>query len=801
MTHQWHFFRSGGVDQVSLRDGADLAALRELDPKLWVALAMPVRDIDIDPDTLKLIDRDGDGRIRLPDLLATLDWVGKTWKDAGTVLRGSETLALAAIQDGPVLRATRQVLRDVGKPDAKEIAFADVAEVAKVFAETRFNGDGVVTPATAGDDDGARQVIVDAIATVGAVADRSGKDGLDQAKLDAFFTQLDEVAAWAALGDDAALRPAGDGTEAAADALAAVRAKVADYFARARLAAYDARAAASLDPQEATLTAIGGRTLASDDAEIASLPLARVEAGRALPLRGALNPAWTTPIATFVERAVTPLLGARDALTEADFTAVCDQLAGYEAWRAARPAHAADLALPRILALAAGDARKDVAALIALDLERADDYAELASVERLVRLQRDLGRVLRNFVNFADFYSKQDGVFQAGTLYLDGRAAALCVAVSDAAKHGALAGLSSAYLVYCDLVRGTEKRAIAAAFTNGDSDNLIVGRNGVFYDRKGDDWDATITKIVANPISVRQAFWSPYKKLVAAGRGADQQARPGGRCRRRRPRRRHRDQGRQRGSGRDRAAAAAAGQEDGRRHRRGDRRRGRRRRRADHRRDRHVLRPGRVDAGGPGGAAAADQRPLDVAGLDEAAPAQPRPDPRRQRLGHQRTRAHQRRVRRGADHPGDVAAGREALDRRSVRGQAPAVEALHHAHRPARAGRDLVRRSPRPVAAGGGAEHRGAGQARARRRQDPAVRGALSGGAAARRRASSSSPGGAYVSPPRGRAAIAGARRRISAASRTTAGSRPRWWCRRAGTSSASPPWSRTRRTWRAPRR
>jgi hypothetical protein len=55
---------------------------------------------------------------------------------------------------------------------------------------------------------------------------------------------------------------------------------------------------------------------------------------------------------------------------------------------------------------------------------------------------------------------------------------------------------------------------IVAAFTGGDSDNLIVGRNGIFYDRKGRDWDATITKIVDNPISIRQAFWSPYKKLV-----------------------------------------------------------------------------------------------------------------------------------------------------------------------------------------------------------------------------------------------------------------------------------------------
>jgi hypothetical protein len=55
---------------------------------------------------------------------------------------------------------------------------------------------------------------------------------------------------------------------------------------------------------------------------------------------------------------------------------------------------------------------------------------------------------------------------------------------------------------------------VVAAFTNGDSDNLMVGRNGIFYDRKGRDWDATISKLIQNPISIRQAFWSPYKKVA-----------------------------------------------------------------------------------------------------------------------------------------------------------------------------------------------------------------------------------------------------------------------------------------------
>ena len=55
---------------------------------------------------------------------------------------------------------------------------------------------------------------------------------------------------------------------------------------------------------------------------------------------------------------------------------------------------------------------------------------------------------------------------------------------------------------------------IAAAMTAGDSDQLMIGRNGVFYDHSGQDWDATIVKIIDHPISLRQSVWSPYKKLA-----------------------------------------------------------------------------------------------------------------------------------------------------------------------------------------------------------------------------------------------------------------------------------------------
>jgi hypothetical protein len=82
-------------------------------------------------------------------------------------------------------------------------------------------------------------------------------------------------------------------------------------------------------------------------------------------------------------------------------------------------------------------------------------------------------------------------------------------------RHDAMVASSGMFLIYCKCVSKSTKQEmiIAAALTNGDIDNLIVGRNAIFYDRDGLDWDAVVIKIVDNPISIRQAFWSPYRKI------------------------------------------------------------------------------------------------------------------------------------------------------------------------------------------------------------------------------------------------------------------------------------------------
>lgn len=425
MSHVWKFFRAGGFDQARLDTAADLLNLKDLDQKLWVALSCPVKGIEFDARTLALIDSDNDGHIRAPEVLAAIDWAAARLTDSAVFEQKLPGVPLAAIRDEAVAAAARGLL-----PNGETLVTVDVASAAEAEYTARAQ------------------------------------------------------AAWEAAG--IAARPLGEATEAACAALTAVKDKIDDYFVRCRLAAFDDRAGAAMNASDDALKTLGAGALSADAEAVAALPLAKVSAGEtALPLAAGLNPAWTARIAALRDCVVTPLLGARDALTAADWQALQDSLAPYHAWLAAKPA-----GLP-------------------------PEAEAVRDLERLARYVRDLLPLVNNFVAFRDFYTRQGkATFQIGTLYLDGRSAELCVAVNDVGRHAALATLSRICLVYVDCVRGAEKLSVAAAFTAGDSDQLMVGRNGVFYDRQGRDWDATISKIVDHPISLRQAFWSPYKRLA-----------------------------------------------------------------------------------------------------------------------------------------------------------------------------------------------------------------------------------------------------------------------------------------------
>ena len=518
LKHQWKFFRAGGFDQVLLETGDDLISLSQLDNKLWSALSCPIKGVEFDPKTLRMIDSDNDGHIRVPEILSAAEWAGRCLRDRQMLVSGNQGVLLSAIsseteEGARILDAARTLLTNLGKPDAELITVADTCDSEAILARARFNGDGIITIDSTGDEL-LKTWISDIIGCMGSDIDRCGDAGITRDIIERFST---DTSAWLAWQEQELEGIVNRLPEEAIALWHGAKAKIDDYFLRCRLAAYDSRAATIMNSSDDTLTALASRNLSESRDEIALLPLSAVTADGSLNLTLGINPAWSETIATLRHTVIKPLLGDLELLSFNQWNELKAAIALYESWWNSRiDTPVSSLGRERLKQWVEEKSEEALCALVDQDLALKPAFDEIVEVERLARYCRDLLPLANNFVSFRDFYTgRGKAIFQSGSLFLDGRSFELCITVTDVAKHAMLANLSRVYLVYCDCVRngGSDKMTIAAAITNGDSDQLLVGRNGIFYDRQGVDWDATIVRLVEHPISIRQAFWDPYKRI------------------------------------------------------------------------------------------------------------------------------------------------------------------------------------------------------------------------------------------------------------------------------------------------
>lgn len=357
--YKWSFANVGGVTRVRIKSAEDVRHLGELDKKMWTVLSCPVNGLEISSDSLRLMDQDGDGQLRLKEVVATADWLCATLQDPQSLFEQSDVIKIENIADEGI-----RVISDKLQKDGK-VALADV-----------------------------------------------------QAAIDAIAIETPEMPA----------------APFEADVIAAYKAKSPEY------AAYF---------EQEKLQKLG----------LASIP----------------------------EDAPKP------GMTEKKFIEMGDQISKWES---------------------------EVESIKSkVESELAAAKAEFEPLRKLLLLHRDFYRLLRNFVTLEDFYDNDEKTvasFLAGTLILDQRACKLCIRVNDLAKHDSQAPLSGMYLLYCNCEnkKTGKKLQIVAAMTQGEIKNLSVGKNGIFYDNNGLDYDATVFKIIENPISLRQAFWNPYRKMA-----------------------------------------------------------------------------------------------------------------------------------------------------------------------------------------------------------------------------------------------------------------------------------------------
>ena len=514
--YKWEFANIGGASRVKITTGEDIAHLDELDPKMWTVLSCPVTGLEIDEKSLAYIDADADGKIRVADVIATSQWLSGAVKNLDVLVEGTDSIDIEHLDQEnaagqKLYKSAKQILENLGK-EGTVISLADTKDIAAIFAKTRFNGDGIITEASTDDAD-EKAAIAAAVAAFGGVADRSGAAGINAEMIENFYKALAEYAAWQASVVEA---PFGDKTDAAIAAYNALDAKVKDFFMRSKLAAFSPDSAAALDVQTASIASISADNLTGKTDEIAAYPIARITGKPEIDLTAQVNPAWSAQF----DLIKTVALEGKTVLTEADWAAVGAQFAAYTGWKAAKAGAAVEaLGLDAVKKFIEQDKKAALLDLVAQDAALAEEAANIDMVDKFLHILRDFYRLVRNFVTLHDFYDKDrkvSAIFQSGRLIIDQRECRLCMKVSDMGKHNASAATSGMFLVYCDCTTKTKpgKLTIVAAVTVGEIGDLIVGKNAVYYDNAGLEWDAVITKIVDNPISVAQAFWSPYRRMA-----------------------------------------------------------------------------------------------------------------------------------------------------------------------------------------------------------------------------------------------------------------------------------------------
>lgn len=517
--YKWNFDNIGGCSRVRIASGQDIAHLDELDVKMWTVLSCPVKGLEIEEKSLKYMDRDADGKIRVNDVISVAKWMTGALKNPDLLLEGKDSVLLSDINEEnevglKLVKAAKQILANLGK-ESDCISLADTADSAAIFAKTRYNGDGVITLAST-DDAAEKEVIAASLETVGGTMDRSGEMGVTAAQLEAFYTELKAYSDWCAAEVAA---PFADKTDAVIAAYQALDAKMKDYFMRSRLAAFSPDSTSALDVQTSRIEAISAENLSVKGDEIASYPIARITGKEELDLTASINPAWAAQFQVVKEAAIE---ADKKILSEADWAAIGAKFAAYTAWKAAKAGASVEkLGVAKVNEMLQQDKKAVLLNIVAQDLALKEEAENIEMVDMFLYMLRDFYRLLRNFITFNDFYKKNkdiSAIFQSGTLIIDQRACRFCMKVENMGAHNATAATSGMFLVYCDCTTKTSpaKLQIVAAVTVGEVGNLIVGKNAVYYDNAGVEWDAVITKVVDNPISVMQAFWNPYRRMATA---------------------------------------------------------------------------------------------------------------------------------------------------------------------------------------------------------------------------------------------------------------------------------------------
>ncbi|MDI3282860.1 hypothetical protein [Polyangium sp. 15x6] len=523
-----------GLVQLKLETAEDLAQIHALPAARWSSTSVPIDQLLCDEALLRYVDIDGNGRVRVQELLAAHDWLRARLRNTSRIAERTDTVHIDDLDpsqpDAARLRAlAKKRIKASGQaagPGAT-LSLADIRAFRDGYARKSPNGDGIVAPTQIEDPALARlaSLIVEA---TGGVMDLSGDMGVSVAKLDAFLALGHAELAWEATGtlragaETSLVLPFGEATAAAFEVVDGLAGKLDQFFAQCDLLGQGPVAEERLAVKPERLAALDVNDPAAIRGYLREAALGPPDRSGILDLEAGVNPLFADEARRLSVEVLPRALGEPGPVRRLDrkgWERVRALFEPYRAWQSKKPAPLpGGLAGAELRALLEGPLPAALRALVNEDAKASAELVGLSDLEKLALLQRWILDLANNMVSFPALFSAGERcLFEVGTLVLDGREINLCVRVLDKAEHRPIAETSNIFVAYVDLTRkeGDERKTmhVAAGVTSGSRRGISVGKRGVFYDREGKEWDAKVTDVIVKPISIQEAALTPFVKL------------------------------------------------------------------------------------------------------------------------------------------------------------------------------------------------------------------------------------------------------------------------------------------------
>ncbi|RKH10294.1 kinesin [Corallococcus praedator] len=506
--------RYGGSLQVDIPDFHTLTEAVRIPATQWMALACPLEGIACDPRFLTLMDADGNGRIRVEELRAAVDWTAARLKDAKGADAGSDVLELAALSDtaNNLRGAAELVLRTLHAPDVTRLSLEQLRTSDKALRDAGTNGDGIIAPTSL--PERLRPLAQAIIAAFPAVTNRAGLVGVNAELVKRF--REERTALLAHLSGRDSVFTWGTASLEQAKRVHDVAPLLDGYFVQCRLVAAQPEAAASLRLRAERVEGALGDVGAMGKA-VGELPIAPPDPSGVLVWARLYRGPGYERLEAFHQEVATPLLGDGVKLTDTAWKELSTKAEAILAWQAKRDTHALH-AVADTLSTVSDEELDALEAASREDLSLKGTLDVIAELERLVLYQRWLLVFANNFISMPSLYlPKRRALMERGTLILAGRKYTLSVLVKDRAAHSALTGQGTTCILYVKVLPkdGAEGYEVAVPVTAGRSTELVVGKRGVFYDVDGVESDAIVTQVVRQPVSLWESMTMPFMRIGA----------------------------------------------------------------------------------------------------------------------------------------------------------------------------------------------------------------------------------------------------------------------------------------------